>query len=480
MSSDIKSTSLCSPNKWDLSLGDKMVFGGPERSVKEIERILRLTQLDIALGGDPSSRKDKIEKLAKIWAEAQQLGTSSPEAAKQTLLNRLAKLDPSISAIYAGHFESLNALDQKIAKFTKDSQKLPFSPVKISTRGNKGPTFLVNYPTVRGMRAYVAKCSHLNELISNRVYDVFATCFSNEKFSCGFTVPPSARFDFQQRVYESTSREITQISKDTSNKTTAHILELSKLINRNPNLNPDPTHFMCAKRILGENLIDFAYTKYKDLAEEQRYKFFEGLGRLAMLDLVMGNLDRIIQIYCEDEKEYKLDNALEVNLGNVMVSHSKNDFELHAIDNGIDEALINSDFAQSNYAKFLANLFTQPKHLDIIVKNIIYCFENAIESQTDEIDLNAVNKDKEKGSEINLSHIRNELACIKGDLNTFAPDAFLCGLEKMEGWLRKEAIPILWDKSKEGTALQEYLSNVYPAYLKALKQRFDAFQGKQS
>lgn len=442
---------------------DKIISAQPERITRELNKILRITRLAQNLSKDPTEQ----EKFRQIWVDSltDLKEGKVPEAVKGQILARLGE---SVSWIYEPELESLERFEDKIRKFAKDLLKITSHPVKKSDRGNKGPTLLVSYPSASSMRAYVLKFSHLNELISNRVYELFGRCLDLTKsFSPGFIVPCSARLSLGDNIHESPMRAVHPLSEETSALMRSQLTEIASCVSyKRPK---ETNHILLSERVVGQNLIDFAYTKYNDLTSEQKDKFFERLGRIAVLDLLMGNLDRIAQVDRMGDGSYQLKDNLEVNLGNVMISQKEGYFQLYAIDNTLDQELIDDPEAKAAYLRFLNELFRQANPAKNIANNILQCFKNSLAAQTDDIDTSQ--------ESFNLADVRRALEPLQSDLDAIAPQFLELGINSMINWLNETALPKIW-VSTEGDSLKSYLVSQYPEYLDAIEERFKAFRGE--
>ncbi|HUD02195.1 MAG TPA: hypothetical protein VMR37_07690 [Rhabdochlamydiaceae bacterium] len=214
-----------------------------------------------------------------------------------------------------------------------------------------------------------------------------------------------------------------------------------------------------SERIGGENLFDFILTTYRELTREQKEKFFNRLGRLAMLDVVTGNLDRLVQIFT-DQGEYTLQD-LEANLGNVMVvwSKDKNAPFLYAIDNGIEKDLISSDLHRKKYLSFLQTHFSSRNLERMLAENMVKSIQHALDTQVDDV------------STGNVVELKKQFQFFSDELYPLAYPAFLRGLEEMHFHLYENLIPS-WE-SEKASPLKNYLKSNHPRLLAAQQERID-------
>ncbi len=464
-----------------VPLGDKMVWRGPDKVEKESGKLLRLQRLYKALPS-ASEREDRslcLGLLEKVWSDAQNAHKEAVDSSvvRGDIYKGLGQLGGRISGVYKSELEAApdREIGDCIRRFSKDAAAMGNSPMKKSVRGNKGPTFLVNYNSPNGMRAYVLKWTNMNEIACGRIYSAFAECFTDEDVCCGFSVPPSSRVDLEDGIHETMLGEINPIRPAAAKRLQQNFLKLVETYDSE--IEPSSSQVMIAEKIKGQNLLEFSFTKYIRLSPQQREKFFERLGRIAMLDLLMGNLDRLIQVDF-NKGEYFIDDALEVNLGNVMVVMDK-DFHLFAIDNGIEQNLIDSGEHIEKYNKFLAGLLAREDFCDVLTRNIIKCFYNALRSQVDEV--HHVDDEKMSGPEDGQrrraqEQIRGLLKeHIEQDLEKIAPRAIHTGLAKMSSWLNKEIFQKAWVDSPQSERLHKYLAAANPMLLEALQSRIAVF-----
>jgi len=223
---------------------------------------------------------------------------------------------------------------------------------------------------------------------------------------------------------------------------------------------------MISEKVRGANLLDFAMGNYCLLNESQKVKFFTRLGRIAMLDLVVGNLDRLIQIYYSDN-QYQLD-PMEVNLGNVMVNSLQEGANPvpYAIDDGIDPDLVMNLDCRQKYLAFLEKLLSnQESCFDLLVENISDSFSSALSTQIDDC----------QGSR---AEIVKRLNMFSKDLQQLGVKAIRVGLGEMFNLLHESLIPA-WNGESIGL-LKNQMEKRLPQLHSSLTERFKLFQSMRN
>jgi hypothetical protein len=423
--------------------------------------LLRIVKIDSALpstyiGKGVSSvelkkQRDKVLlQVSALWEETVKKLSESFLAASTFFNKKLQRLSPKVSRLYESGLilKSEEDVIRLSNLFQRDKPSVLVSPIKNSNRGNKGPTFLVSYSrnyldelsNKLVMNSYIIKWTGWNEFLCNRIYDAFSKNFEEDaKYSYGFYVPKAAEIDFERRVHEKPEGTQVLMEERTSDELEGTFSEISHI--SNPDVSPKNRQVMLSERIWGENLLDFAISKYKSLTMEQKEKLFTRLAELAMLDIFMGNLDRIIQIYFNSSGEYVLAD-LETNLGNVMVygiPKREVDLKNYAIDNEIDMDLIFDPEKKAKYIGFLKSILSNPDFYDILVNNMVASIRYALNSQLD---------DALDGYDHSLiEEVRANIDLFKTDIKEIAPEFFKLGLGTMKLWLKEDLIPS-WNKAE--------------------------------
>jgi len=448
-----------------------ILSSSPEHLCRSGKTLLRLTKLDNALSLK-RNREQVISELANIWRTAQKTLSISLNDALQLSDKKLQLLGPRIHAIYIPELKesiTIEAFHKTLRRFFKDTYSLTISPLKKSHRGNKGPTFLVSYSRpdhsfqTTKLHYFVLKWTDWNEVCCNRLYGAFLSNFSGKAPNNSLCTPLTANIDFSCNIYEKADGSQIQLSLDLSNELNETFLAIARAKMHVPDEMPKDKQIMLSERIQGENLFDFARTKYPFLSEEQKKSIFHRLGEIAMLDVVMGNLDRLVQIMGDGE-EYQLDN-FEANLGNVMVYWTKQEEEpplLYAIDNGIDLDLIHSTAHKKQYLMFLQTLFQDPEMEKTLACNLKETMQSALRTQADDV------------SEGNTIEIRKELELFTQDVNSLGEEMLATGFVAMASKLSSILIP-KWEE-EEAIALKQHLAWTYPELLEAIDERLNIFK----
>lgn len=449
------------------------VFKDAPNVLKDTKTLLRIASLNSSIWED-DERGDYLKELQQIWVNSKSmLATSSLDEAKEYLTNKFHKLD--LIDVYGPKIEAAQTpekLEHYIEKFSLDVNSVLSNPLKKSTRGNKGPTFLVSFPRqnksgITELQCYVMKWTHWNELCCTRIYHAFSRFLSQHCNSPFFSVPDVCGFDFEENVHETgDSRRITMETKDQKglNATFQQIAKIGA-----PKHPMNDKLVMLCERINGENLFDFATSKYAHLELSQKMKLLTQLGQIAMLDLITGNLDRIVQINFDTHQDcYGLLDC-EANFGNIMVqwaTDSGKEPTLFAIDNGIEDALVENPTRIEKYQEFLNALLSDPEMERKLVENIVASFKHAIATQVDDI------------SGANRKIVRQKLEGFSEDIEAFGRECFLAGLKEMDTLLQTTLLP-LWN-GVEGSPMREYLSTTYSKLLEAVQFRFNEFTQKRT
>jgi hypothetical protein len=417
-----------------------------------------------------------LKAISQLWNVSEEALQFAYEVTLEKMRVSIAEFDgkfgsqlPKIYNTALARITNSEELKQCIKEFRHDSSSLITQPLIKSTRGDKGPTFLIKYTRINKSldntgKSYVLKWTNPNELAANRIFAAFSAFLSFEKDPrqfCGFLVPKATSFDFNREVHQLTDGEELQLSHEISVKLKAIFTEIAQV--NEGEIHAHSVQIMLAERIDGENVLDFAMTKYKDLAFEEKAKFFQRLGRLAMLDLIFGNFDRLLQIDTTRAGEYCLVDY-SANLGNVMTVWSPECGHppiLYAIDNGIEKDLIEDVKKRERYVFFLRTLMKDGKIDTLtIAKNIVASFKNTLLGLMDEsssADLKEV--------EIAIDPFSKDL-----EIEKIVLDGLVSGLNEMEKWLKIRLIP-LWN-ANEASELQKSLEKSLPGIIPALGERF--------
>lgn len=476
-SKDFDPPSLSAPRKDSLAPHYNPIFGTTPQILQSASTLMRLTLLDDALPKN-RSRSTVVDQLAKIWLEGGKqasmiissgTGSTDLDSLKALMSGQLKQLGSRLTAIYAEELEAVTTaaeLNKCALRFFKDTNSIQIAPLQKSFRGVNGPTFLVSYPRLDNqlqtpqLHQYVVKWTQWTELCSARIYDGFSRSFSLEGPPSTFIVPKASGIDFERGVHEMPDCSQTLLSTETVDKLRQKFLGVVQAVDSK--ITPQDNQIMLLERIPGSNLFDFAKTKYQDLSQDQKEKLFTRLGRLAMLDVLMGNTDRLIQVfYHKESSSYDLV-TYESNLGNAMIVWSSElQFpELFAIDNGIDEKLIHDPEYKAKYLAFLDNILKNPKMTELLTDAMTKSVKSAISLMAEDED-------------DDLVELRKRLKPFVADLESLGQSAIANGIAEMKESLRTTLIP-KWD-SEDNAGLISHLKWAHPELLEAVKERLETF-----
>ena len=462
------------------------IFGPPARVLQSAGTLLRIAQLDATL---PNSRKRQslLEAVEKIWREGQKQLFTSLESAKGTVSDQLKALDPKLGpkifSIYAPELDNATTIEtfQRCAlRCIKDTKSVQIPPLQKSHRGVNGPTLLVSYPrpsndfTDSYLNNYVVKWAHLNERCANHLYDAFSKNFGTDIHSPTFTVPKTNSIDLTRNHHEMHDRSLSTLQPELTLQLRQKFLKVAKTTG--PNIEPKDDHILLMERICGENLFDFGKDRYDYLSQDQKEKLFNQLGQVAMLDVLFGNQDRLIQVYFDkDENTYRLE-TFESNLGNIMISWAGDtrrpssscgskqedspDPVIYTIDNGIGLDLIEDPNNKEQYAIFLKKLCTNPKMEQEMAIAMTQSILTAVNTLCDDED--------------NRTEAIQKFKPFTNDLKKFGAPAFESGIKEMLNRLHSTLLP-LWD-SKAAQPLKTHLSSIYPDLALAVAERIEVFK----
>ena len=342
-------------------------YDGVLNSVSELlDTTIRLRDLDkLSKQLDPET----VAKIKKTWDTVANLINNNQkfEVIKGEINKHLQKY------FNTEQLESLKSIGD-IIKFSKqfftDLSSVITPPIFKPDKGNHGPTFLTSFIWKNRTHSFVIKWTDSLEVACNFIYTTFAHCLDADCKSIdshGFYIPQIAGIDFAAHEYELPNGTFEHLSH--SQELELHNIFLD-ITNRNaPYSNTENKQIMLSERITGDNLLDFAHLQYNDLFPKsisgtdeetfQKLKFFSRLGRIALLDMIIGNLDRFVPLIL-DKDEYSLPgNDYAANLGNVMILKTQEDYKIFLIDNGIYSSLVENKKNNENYNFFLETLFVK-------------------------------------------------------------------------------------------------------------------------
>lgn len=282
---------------------------------------------------------------------------------------------------------------------------------------------------------YVLKWTDQLEIASNRLYSALSQALSedaSQHSSSFFSVPKVTAFHGNQiglrattfSVGPETSLRLSSIFKSIHQH---FIPQAKKLSSPTSTTETDKTTSpLCIaqfEKIEGQNLSDFFISHYSQLNLKEKESLFRRLGRLAFLDLALGQTDRLAQVRKEEEDEDQFAFSESANLENIMIQRFNEGFALFAIDNGIKPSLCNPDEA-SLYLTFLQETLSSPD----FVLNFAQTVQKSLVSALEELE----------GTRPCLVDLRK---------STYL-DSVSQGIEKMQKTLQTEIIP-KWNSSEQ-------------------------------
>ena len=431
------------------------IFGTPDQLLKESGKLVRLSRIDEVLPKQIKQREAKRRAISQVFVNAVSQNPPKEQVQKELTNLRVARAfpqDPSME-------------DRKwIKRAVKDVACLSISPVQRSKKGLNGPTLLVSYSEEKNNRdvqleEYVIKWVKPDEIPSNRIYSVFQ---ANQLF----LIPAVGGVNFHNNIHESMTCECTVMDLAQNEQLKKNFLELAKsYASLDEDEGPTENQVMVAERVCGANVVDFALTKYEYLNPKQKEDFFKRLGALALLDLLIGNSDRLAKA----EKSFKTGayelSDLESNLGNVMIEWrdiKQDEPIVYAIDNGMDPDLYLNPGEQEKYLLFLKTLFSSPNWSVQIGKSIAKSMQSALRMQADD------------ESSANVEEMKAKFALLSQDLDGMAVDALIAGVEEMAQKLESSLLP-KWE-SDECMTVRQSLRSTAPNLLSGVQTRFETFQ----
>ncbi len=448
------------------------IFGDAPQVYRTIGTLERLVRLNHAL---PKSRlrHQVVEKLSCMGREF--LKNPRPlEEAKDFLLTQLKELDSkfrscNVSSIYGNDIvssQSGDALSEYALRIIRDANSIQIEPLKKSNRGDYGPTFLVSYtrPDISfkasTLHQFVLKWSN-KEAACTHLYDAIAKRFALEAKSYAFSAPKTAMIDLKDGVHEDVNCSTTILSSDEAKKMNEKFQDLIRSFD--PKIKPEDTQVMLMEKIGGADLFDFALRKYADLSDAQKIKLFSRIAKLALLDLVLGNVDRFFQV--DPLNGAYVLSSEGSNLGNALIVWSGGESEmpaLVAIDNGVPSKLIESGVDKKAYHLFLTTHLADPEFPKLLAANVAKAISTALCSLCDD----------EERVDLALDALKN----IRKDLDQggIARPAISRGIDKMMKRMHEIVLP-LWN-GEQSKSLKKYLVSAYPELLVAVEERLEIFK----
>ncbi|MBS0625526.1 MAG: hypothetical protein JSS32_05705 [Verrucomicrobia bacterium] len=435
---------MASPLKINLINSDpsKCFFANPNEVAREVGRLSWLSKVNGPL--PTNGRAMALAKVEKVWVDVKkQIEELKPVAEIKDAINKGFRTMGPLKALFNDDLVAAATRDdiEKIAqKFMKAIPSLAANPVRKSNRGLMGPTLLVNYPRVSAnqseQHAQAIKWTEYAEYGTNQIYTAFAEIFRRVgiKHSC-YHVPPSTGLDFVGKVQRAGS------DKEFSLNGFEQVEEQLKGIAKSCDKDLDTaglTHFVTMTQFVnGENMFDFIDSgKFAQMNEPQKINFFRQIGRLAMMDLLLGNGDRFFKLALDDGK-WIFDRMADTNFGNAMVNwnpdtNKDENAAIFAIDNLVDPFLTHPEQGQENqkkYCDFIKGLLSNPDFVRVLSDEMFKMIQNALTSADS------------RGTE---AQERQKEAFLK-DLSGFGMREIGQGIAEMDTWLEKALIPE-WEK----------------------------------
>ena len=456
------------------------IFGDSSQVYRTIGTLERLIRLDSAL---PKSRirHQVLEKLSSMGHEfqKQRVGPApfSLDEARVSVLTQLKEIDSkfqrcNVSSIYGkdiGNAQSYDELAEYVLRIARDTKSVSIEPLKKSQRGDYGPTFLVSYTRpdssfkTSTLHQYVLKWSN-GEVASNHLYNAIARNFTLEGKSYTYSVPQTAMIDLENGVHEDSNSSTTLLSPSDAEKMTRKFQDLLHAVD--PKIKPKDSQVMLMEKIGGADLFDFAMRKYADLSPAQKTKLFSRIGKLVLLDLVLGNIDRFIQVD-PTGKSYEIASEGS-NLGNALIVWSGDESEMPAIvviDNEIRPKLIGSDDDKKAYRLFLKTLLAESDLPTLLATKTSQAISTALFTLCDD-------EDRVDLARETLKNIRQDL-----DEDGIAHPAISRGISKMMHRMREVVLP-LWN-SEQSKPLKNHLLWLFPELLHAVEERLEIFNSSR-
>jgi hypothetical protein len=206
-------------------------------------------------------------------------------------------------------FQSYYRSKDGINKFLEDLASITKGPpIYRSVRGiASGVTFIDGGPS-----KVVLKWTYPLESVCQRIYDTFLKIIQDPALH-------------------------TPKASDISRKRIPEVKWLEQPSPTHP-LDTPPSCLMLYEKAPGATLIDLIAVRYNFLTQEQKFSLFIYIGKIAMLDLILGHQDRFfkLDLPLRTEKLRKMDEdyGKYANLGNILINIQKDTLHFYLIDNG--------------------------------------------------------------------------------------------------------------------------------------------------
>lgn len=403
-------------------------------TIKEANKLHRLVSLSSHLSGSSKSRnwleftsKEDLENLRKtrnlnLNSILVPLNPHFTDAAKKPspppLSDLLGILERKVSNVALAFLkDSLTDDPKAIAQLYHDLKAINTAPPMQKTlAGKNGPTFIVSYPLISKSKessqqnsndgvSCVLKWTDDAEITAHRFFEAFATGFQFKRNlyerEC-FFVPKLTYFDLNKGMLLERNR--TYSLSENEKKCLQEQLNGSVIDYQLPKPNFNGANKLIARleKVSGKNFPEFAQADFPGLSDEVKASLFRRLGKIAFLDFVLGNTDRLFSI---DTQTVTLGNY-EANLDNLMLQSLDEGVAIFLIDNAIDPFFLEGDFKE-RYLTLIKDTFTAPDFSTILAKSVV------------------------EGISQGMSEIRNS-AEFRRDLNQFGLENIQKGLEEMK------------------------------------------------
>jgi hypothetical protein len=453
----------------DVSISRPLVLGSTDQLLQATRSLLRLQKLDAALQISPLERDETLQAIQRIWREA--LGKIHSKPTLESVRDMIHRdLDPfhQVQAFYDPELKAASSLDEIAAcarRALGETCSILVPPLKKASLGKKGPTFLVNFVDAdQHPQAFVIKYSAPLELGSTRLYEALAHCpeiGDEAAHTHGFDVPHAAGLDLIHGLHERPDGMQIKLTDQDAGRLENQFAEIAQSFYSTPRVLSRQILF--SERIFGGTLFDFAHTQYTSLSDEEKMKFFSRLARLAFLDIILGNLDRLIKFAPGDE--CALD-GIESNLANVLVVATEKGFILEAIDNEIEPELIHNESEKEKYLLFLQKLLSSGNFEVALARSMVESMQSGIQRGMED----ALEDGAADPSEV--GKIRASFKPFLKDLQEIAFKAFCEGVHGMAKHLQK----ILPESEGGMDLLVSGLREKYPELAAAVWQRLHIFK----
>ncbi len=432
------------------------VSQGATKVLEASSTLLRLAKTHHLLSQhDLDKRLVIIDKLSVLWKEVIQDNATTYD----TIHNRLVTCKESIGEpLFQMYVKALNIPNpdvKRLAKqFKKDLTATTLSaPFVLAQTGIEGPTLLIQYWR-NTVHSYVAKISDWEELFSSHVYACLAEGFSDSKLA--YNIPKSTGIDLTNGNQLTIHGKAQELDAGVPKKLKEDLLQLLEIHKREIENEEDKPALLYFEKVKGENLFDFFRTKYNSLSPQAKIEFFKQIGRLSLLDVVLGHIDRLVQTALREELEEPIHDFDEgqANLGNVMVTWTGNPDEcptIRPIDNGLQA--LNEEERDIKYLDFIKTLLQDPqKQFKILESKII----QAINNRLDNADID----------------IKPEII---EDISKTSSGAIYSGLLDMIQIFKKELIPS-WEHKPETQEFKNQFKSQLPELFYAVEARIQLFK----